>query len=316
MNVEVMLKTQCMAMRQDVLSMELARARSWQEPLARGAGAARGMAPRQATRGIAVIRLYGGLTQRADLMSQFFGGTCLNDFTDSLRFALADESIGQVLIEIDSPGGSVYGTEEAARAVFQARQTKPIVAVANSLAASAAYWIGSQADEFFVTPGGEVGSIGVWMAHEDLSKALDGAGRKVTLISAGKNKVEGSPYEPLDPDAKRFMQSRCDDYYGAFTRDVARGRNVPVDQVRRGMGQGRVLGADAALAENMVDGVLTFEQVVQRMQRSGRIGKPAAAAQTQGVKTMSGQMARNLLALEEAGWGSQSKDLLNTGSKP
>jgi signal peptide peptidase SppA len=152
-------------------------------------------------------------------------------------------------------------------AILSARAQKPVVAIANSLAASAAYWIGSQAGEFYVTAGGEVGSIGVWQAHQDYSKAMDEAGVKTTLISAGKFKVEGNPYAPLDEEAQGFMQSRVDDYYAAFTKAVAKGRGVPITQVRDGMGQGRVLGADAALAQNMVDGIASFDQVLSKMHK-------------------------------------------------
>jgi signal peptide peptidase SppA len=141
-----------------------------------------------------------------------------------------------------------------------------VVAVANSLAASAAYWIGCSASEFYVTLGGEVGSIGVWQAHFDYSKALEEEGVKPTLISAGKFKVEGNPYLPLDPEAQAFMQSRVDDYYNAFIQAVAVGRGVAVDDVRNGMGEGRVLGADAALAQRMVDGIASFDDVLARMQ--------------------------------------------------
>ena len=80
------------------------------------------------------------------------------------------------------------------------------------------------------------------------------------------------------------MQSRVDDYYAAFTKGVARGRGVPIAQVRDGMGQGRVLGADAAMAQNMVDGVATFDDVVRKMRRDTKgaaksIGSRLAHAQ-------------------------------------
>jgi signal peptide peptidase SppA len=206
-----------------------------------------------------------------------------------LRAALQDETVSQILIDIDSPGGSVYGVAELADEIVSARAQKPVVAIANSLAASAAYWIGCSASEFYVTPGGEVGSIGVWQAHQDYSKAMDEAGVKTTLISAGKFKVEGNPYAPLDEEAQGFMQSRVDDYYAAFTKAVAKGRGVPISQVRDGMGQGRVLGADAALASSMVDGIATFEDVVKKMRRDARAQiKPNASRLNQ---------ARNSLAL-------------------
>ena len=217
--------------------------------------------------GIAVLPLYGVVTQRGNMVDDISGpgSTSTQKFTSVMRQVLADDTVGQILIDIDSPGGSVYGVAELATEIVKARAQKPVVAVANSLAASAAYWIGCSAGEFYVTPGGEVGSIGVWQAHFDYSKALEEEGVKPTLISAGKFKVEGNLYVPLDPEAQAFMQSRVDDYYNAFIKAVAKGRGVSVADVRDGMDEGRVLGADAALAAKMVDGIATFDDVLARM---------------------------------------------------
>ena len=219
--------------------------------------------------GIAVIPIYGVITQRGNMVDDVSGPGMVSTqiVTQMLRQAVADDAVSQILLDIDSPGGSVYGVSELSDAILSARAQKPVVAIANSLAASAAYWVGSQASEFYVTSGGEVGSIGVWQAHQDYSKAMDEAGVKTTLISAGKFKVEGNPYAPLDEEAQGFMQSRVDDYYAAFTKAVAKGRGVPITQVRDGMGQGRVLGADAALAQNMVDGIASFDQVLSKMHK-------------------------------------------------
>lgn len=219
--------------------------------------------------GIAVIPIYGVITQRGNMVDDVSGPGMVSTqiVTQMLRQAVADEAVSQILLDIDSPGGSVYGVSELGDAILSARAQKPVVAIANSLAASAAYWIGSQAGEFYVTAGGEVGSIGVWQAHQDYSKAMDEAGVKTTLISAGKFKIEGNPYAPLDEEAQGFMQSRVDDYYASFTKAVAKGRGVPITQVRDGMGQGRVLGADAALAQNMVDGIASFDQVLSKMHK-------------------------------------------------
>ena len=239
--------------------------------------------------GIAVLPLYGIVTQRGNMVDDVSGpGTAsTQQFSNMLRAALQDETVSQILIDIDSPGGSVYGVAELADEIVNARSHKPIVAIANSLAASAAYWIGCSASELYVTPGGEVGSIGVWQAHQDYSKAMDDAGVKTTLISAGKFKVEGNPYAPLDEEAQGFMQSRVDDYYAAFTKAVAKGRGVPISQVRDGMGQGRVLGADAALASSMVDGIATFDDVVKKMRRDGRAQiKPNASRLNQAMNSL------------------------------
>lgn len=222
--------------------------------------------------GIAVLPLYGVVTQRGNMADDVSGpGSCSTQkFSAALRAAIADPGVAQILIDIDSPGGSVYGVQELAAEIMQARSTKPIVGIANSLCASAAYWVGCCASELYVTPGGEVGSIGVYQAHQDMSKALEEEGVSIKIISAGKYKTEGHPYGPLDAEAEAFMQSRIDDYYAAFTKGVAKARGASIDAVRSGMGQGRVLGADAALAENMVDGILTFDQVVKKMQKNAK----------------------------------------------
>ncbi len=241
--------------------------------------------------GIAVLPLYGVITQRGNLVDDVSGPGSVSTqvFAQALRQALADDTVSQILIDIDSPGGSVYGVSELADEIAAARTQKPVVAIANSLAASAAYWLGAQADELYVTPGGEVGSIGVWQAHFDYSQALAAEGVTPTLISAGKYKVEGNPYAPLDEEAQGFMQSRVNDYYGTFTKAIARGRAAPIAQVRDGMGQGRVLGADAALAENMVDGVSTFDGVLKQMRSRARANaKPKVSRLAQ---------ARNALAI-------------------
>ena len=242
--------------------------------------------------GIAVLPLYGVVTQRGNMVEDVSGpgSVSTQQFASALRQALADDTVSQILIDIDSPGGSVYGVAELADEIISARSQKPVVAVANSLAASAAYWIGCAASELYVTPGGEVGSIGVWQAHFDYSQALAAEGVAPTLISAGKYKVEGNPYAPLDAEAQGFMQSRVDDYYAAFTKGVARGRGVPIAQVRDGMGQGRVLGADSALAQAMVDGVATFDDVVSKMRREAK-----SSARPGASKLVQAKMALALL---------------------
>lgn len=243
--------------------------------------------------GIAVLPLYGVITQRGNMIEDVSGpgSVSTQKFAAALRQALADESVSQILIDIDSPGGSVYGVAELADEIVAARAQKPIIAIANSLAASAAYWIGCSASEFYVTPGGEVGSIGVWQAHFDYSQALAAEGVTPTLISAGTYKVEGNPYAPLDPEAQAFMQSRVDDYFLAFSKAVAKGRGVPIAQVRNGMGQGRVLGADAALEQNMVDGIVTLDEAIRKMLLQAR-----AQAKTKGSRI---GLAAQRLALAE-----------------
>jgi len=128
-------------------------------------------------------------------------------------------------------------------------------------------------------------------AHEDLSKMLQAEGVNVTLITAGKYKAEGNPYEPLPAEARANIQAEVDAYGADFTSAVARGRGVSVEAVRKDMGQGRMLRGDAALANKMVDGVATFDEVIRRMQASQR---PVAASP--GVGRISLERNRTQLA--------------------
>ena len=214
---------------------------------------------------IAVLPLYGLISQRAGMMQEMSGGTSCEAFTAQIRQLAADPGIVAIVIDVDSPGGSVFGVLEAAQAIFEARSAKPIVAVSNSLNASAAYWLTSQAHEIVASPSSETGSIGVYSAHRDDSKANEMAGARYTLISAGKFKVEGNPYEPLSEEAMAEMQGRADRVYGDFVAAVARGRGVSADAVRSGYGQGRVVGAKQAVALGLADRVDTLEGTLARL---------------------------------------------------
>ena len=244
------------------------------------ARAARNTAAQQQSGSIAVLPLYGAITQRGNMAAELSGSGAMSTekFTTNLRAALADPSVSQILIDVDSPGGSVFGISELADEIFQARAQKPIIAFANSTAASAAYWLAASCSEFYMTPGGEVGSIGVVMAHQDKSAALEKDGVKVTYITTSKYKAEGNPAEPLSDETTKYLQARAGSYHSMFTKAVARGRNVPIDAVRDGMGQGRMLGAADAMSAGMVDGVMTFDQVVKKMQAASKPNRSALKA--------------------------------------
>lgn len=213
---------------------------------------------------VAVLGLRGVIAHRVEALSDVSApaGTSTQLFTQRFREALADDGIGKILIDVDSPGGSVDGVPELADEIFRSRGRKPVVAVVNTLGASAAYWIASAADEIVMTPSGQVGSIGVFTAHEDKSAFFEKMGIKTTLISAGQHKAEGNPFEPLDDDARDHLQSRVDAFYGMFVDAVARGRGVEPVNVRGGFGRGRMVGAAHALEVGMIDRVATFDETL------------------------------------------------------
>ena len=235
-----------------------------------------GAAPvsRQVTRAgaVAVLPLSGAMVPHASIMTEISGGTSVSAFSAMFAQAIGDPSIDAILINVDSPGGMTDLVPELAAQIRDARGTKPVVAIANTGAASAAYWIAAQADEIVVTPSGSVGSIGVFAAHTDISALQEKAGVSTTLISAGKFKTEASPFAPLGEEALAAIQARVDTFYGMFVHDVALGRGTTDAAVRDGYGQGRLMTAQAAVAAGMADRVATFDETLLALAQG-----PAAA---------------------------------------
>ena len=221
---------------------------------------------------VAVLPIYGTITQKGGggfLDFLMGGGTSTEKFGAMFSQVMADESVKAVILDIDSPGGSVFGVPELADMIFKARGGKPIVSVINTLGASAAYWLATQTDQIVASPSSELGSIGVYALHEDISEMVKGMGVAVTLVSAGKHKTEANEFEPLSEEARDAIQARVDDYYGMFVKAVARGRGVTESAVRGGFGEGRVVGAVDAVKLNMADRVATLGQTLQRFAGSG-----------------------------------------------
>jgi signal peptide peptidase SppA len=222
--------------------------------------------PGPSTQGaVAVIPIRGVLANRMSGMEESSGGASAERIGAVLAQVAADPNIKTIVYDIDSPGGTVPGIQELAAQMFALRGVKRQVAHVNDLAASAAYWLASQADEIVSVPSGTVGSIGVFAAHEDLSAALEKEGIKVTLISAGTFKMAGNPFEPLSEDERAVVQARVDDAYGQFVKDVARGRGVTPAAVRHGYGEGRALGATDAKAAGLIDRIDTLDNVLARL---------------------------------------------------
>jgi signal peptide peptidase SppA len=217
---------------------------------------------------VAVLSLHGPIVPRASFFTKTSGLASVEEFQASFRAALADDAVRAILIDIDSPGGDASLIPELSAEILAARGQKPIVAMANTWAASAAYHIAVSADEIVVTPSGEVGSIGVWTAHDDISAKQEKDGVKTTLVSAGKYKVERNPFEPLDDAAKSYMQEQVDETYATFLSDVAKGRGVPVGEVRSGYGEGRMVKAKKALDLGMVDRIATYDETLARLEKS------------------------------------------------
>jgi signal peptide peptidase SppA len=214
---------------------------------------------------VAVLPLHGVISNRRDLFAELFGdGTSAEGFSMAFRTAVAHQGIKAIVLDVNSPGGTVSGTEELSSLIHSARGSKPIVAHVNSMAASAAYWIASAADEMVVTPSGSVGSVGVIAAHNDISGLLARVGVKPTLITAGKYKGEGNPFEPLTDEAREHLQTRVDAAHQAFVKALARNRGVSQAVVEKSFGQGRLVDAPLAMHAGMADSIGTLDSVLSR----------------------------------------------------
>lgn len=221
---------------------------------------------------IAVISVMGVIAQHAHQVESISGpgGTSTQRLGESLDAAMADPAVKAVVFNVDSPGGNVHGVQELADKMMGHRGKKPMIAQVNSTAGSAAYWIIANCDEIVVPPSGEVGSVGVYCLHGDVSGANEQKGVKYTFIKATDSpyKVEGNPYEPLAGEALAYRQAQTDSYMRDFHSGIARGRGTTVARVKADFGKGRMMRAQDAVKFGLADKIGTMEQTLQRVAKS------------------------------------------------
>jgi len=207
--------------------------------------------------GKAVIPVKGVLSKNPSaFMRVLYGASSTVKIREAFLQAVNDPEVDEILLDIDSPGGSVDGTQELANAIFENRGKKPVTAFTDGMIASAAYWIGSAADKIYISGDTvEIGSIGVVMVHMDFSEQDKKYGVNVTEIYAGKYKRAGSPNKPLSKEEKAYLQGQIDYLYSIFVNDVARNRNESVETVLKNMADGRIFIGTQAIDAGLADGV-------------------------------------------------------------
>lgn len=204
--------------------------------------------------GIAVIPVYGTLEKRMNMLSRMSGGTSFQLIQRDISGALEDPKVDGIVLDVESPGGSVDGTKELADFIFAHRGGKPIVAYANGLMCSAAYWIASACDAIVANDTAIVGSIGVALTHRDTSGSDAAEGVKKTEIYAGKYKRIASSTKPLSEEGREYLQSTVDTYYGIFVNAVAQNRGVSEEKALA-MADGREFIGKQALEAGLVDSI-------------------------------------------------------------
>lgn len=199
----------------------------------------------------AIVPVHGTLINRFNSSWGFVTG--YQYIEGALAAAMDDATVSRVVMDVDSYGGEAAGAFELSDTIHQMRGKKPLMALVNTAAYSAAYAVASAADSIVATPSGGAGSIGVVTMHVDYSKALKEAGITVTHIYAGKHKVDGSPYRPLTEEVRDSIQARIDKTYGAFVQNVARNRGLAEKAVRDT--EARTYDADDAMKLGLIDAV-------------------------------------------------------------
>lgn len=182
--------------------------------------------------GVALIPVVGTLVRRTVGLEAQSGLTSYGLIAERLDAALADNAVKGILLDIDSPGGEAGGVFDLADKIFAARKVKPIWAVANDEAFSAAYAIAAATDKIYLSRTGGVGSVGVIAVHLDQSVAEADAGIKYTAVFAGEHKNDLSPHEPLSDPARAQLQAEVDRVYALFTESVARMRGIDLSAVK------------------------------------------------------------------------------------
>lgn len=231
--------------------------------------------------GVAVIHASGITMKHPSLLLALLGGTSTRALEGAVGRAAADSAVKAVVMVIDSPGGTVDGTETLAQAIRAADSVKPVYALASGTMASAAYWYGSAARAVYATESTTVvGSIGVVATHTDESKRYEQAGVKVSEIVAGRYKRIASQHGPLTADGNATLQAQVDYTYGLFLAAVAQHRGVTVQRVLSDMADGRTFIGEQAQQAGMIDGIKGFDQLLSEVS-GGALNVPRRAYSSQ-----------------------------------
>lgn len=269
---------------------------------------------------VAIVPIHGELVNRGSWLGSSSGLVSYEGLRHSLRNAADDPNVRAIVLDINSPGGMVAGMPETAATVREIASRKPVIAVANDMAASAAYGIASGATKIIATDTAMVGSIGTLYVHTDRSKALEKAGLKVTLIHAGARKVEGNSVQPLSDDVRSRIQERTDKLQASFINLVRSGRPQMSEDAIRAMEADVYYGGEA-VEQGLADAVGTFDGAVAEaesgtvkpklavvpasQQGRGAQPPPNSQPQPQKVAAMNTQTGATSAQADPSDWASQ-----------
>lgn len=215
--------------------------------------------PTRKDKRLAVLTVGGFLSR-----GRSYYGTSTQQLRQELKQAAADPSVSGILLAVDSPGGTVAGTPELVAEVQAAKRKKPVWAHVSDLAASAAYWVASQADQVWANPTAIVGSVGTIVQVEDVSAALEKAGVKIHTFATGPLKATGKTGEPMTDERKAMIQALVDDSQTLFDAAVQSARGLTDAQLAE-VRKGGAYAPTQAKTLRLIDGIRPLEKTVQAM---------------------------------------------------
>lgn len=201
----------------------------------------------------ALLHVNGAIDKHISAMEmECFGGYDLRDLDNAIASVAADPAVANVMLVINSPGGSVTGVPETASKLAALAKTKNLFAYTDGMCCSAAYWLAAQADQIFGTASSDIGSIGVYCALLDLTAQLDYEGVKVNFIKDGAYKGMGAPFKPLTTDERAMFQAEVDKIGSMFRSAVTSNRpKVSIDVM-----QGQSFFGDDAVSAGLADSIV------------------------------------------------------------
>ncbi len=228
---------------------------------------------------IAHVFVRGPLVKQDNFWVRYFGFTSTATLRQTIEEAMANRTVGGILLHIESPGGSVFGTGDLADTIRAARDVKPVYAYIEDIGASAAYWIASQADRIFTNPTALTPAIGTYMVIDDWSKWFEDKGIKTHVVRAGKFKGAGEVGAKITEEQLADFQREIDSLNQHFVAGVAKGRRMSIDKVVE-LADGRVYVGAEAQRLGLIDGVQSLELTIRQLQQEISSSGPGPFART------------------------------------
>jgi len=224
----------------------------------------------------AVVPVYGKMFPRANMLTELSGGVSTRKLGKAFDEIEDREDLDRMMMVFDSPGGSVKGLTNTAKKVRD-MDTKT-VAFAEGLMASAAYFVGSAADEVIASPDSMVGSIGSVATIKSQAEALEEEGIEVEVVRSTPKKAKPNPAEPIDEDSVKEVQQLVNSAHKQFVRQVAINLDISEETVSNTMADGSVISGSEAEDTNFVDKVATIDDVMAEFDVSDEEEDPQQGA--------------------------------------